>query len=68
MTVIDPNDPLYSIVVINGVELRSDEVMVLRTVVDLTVASLNALPFDTMLDKGSHARLLYIQKLLADGE
>jgi hypothetical protein len=34
-TTLDPNDPLYTIVTINGVELTSSEVLALRAAIEI---------------------------------
>jgi hypothetical protein len=62
---VDPNDPLYVIVEINGVELTSHEVIALRAVVDMGVKVLDAA---SSAEAQMASSLRRIQQLLANGE
>jgi hypothetical protein len=61
---LDPNDPLHTIVEINGVELTSREVIALRAVIDMGVKIFDAVSSV----ETTAASLRRIQQLLANGE
>lgn len=67
---VDPNDPLYTVVTINSVELTSNEVIALRAVVSIGVDTLlkTWTGPNFMVDAGSLGCLRHIQSLLANGE